>query len=41
MNLLRMQHELGATLIIVTHDPQIAKQAEYVVKIIDGEITQT
>jgi len=32
------QTELGATLIIVTHDPQIAKQTEKTIKIIDGQI---
>ena len=39
LDLLRKhQIELGATLIIVTHNPQIAKQTEKTIKIIDGQI---
>ena len=38
LDLLRKhQTELGATLIIVTHDHQIAKQTEQTIKIIDGQ----
>lgn len=33
------QEKLGATLIIVTHDPQIAKKTEHTIKILDGQIS--
>lgn len=33
------QEELGATLIIVTHDPKIAKKTENTIKILDGQIS--
>lgn len=33
------QEELGATLIIVTHDPKIAGQTEHIIKILDGQIS--
>lgn len=38
MALLRELHADGHTIIIVTHDPQIAAQAERVIEIADGEI---
>lgn len=38
MALLRELHADGHTIIIVTHDPQIAEQAERIIEISDGEI---
>lgn len=35
----RHQEELGATLIIVTHDPKIAEKTEHTIKILDGQIS--
>ncbi len=34
----RMHREEGATLILVTHDPEIANAAERIVKLRDGRI---
>ena len=38
MNLLKELHKEGHTIIIVTHDPNIAKQANRVIEIADGKI---
>jgi len=38
--LLNLNKERGATLIIVTHDPEIAEQTERVVQILDGVVVE-
>jgi len=38
MNLIKEQHDRGVTVVLVTHDPDIAKYAERVVRIRDGKI---
>ncbi len=38
MNLIKEQNERGVTVVLVTHDPDIAKYAERVVRIRDGRI---
>jgi putative ABC transport system ATP-binding protein len=38
--LLKLNHERGVTLIIVTHDPQIASHAQRIVKIRDGQVEE-
>lgn len=38
MQILKNLNKLGKTVIIVTHDPDIAKQTKRVIKIIDGKI---
>ena len=40
MEILRSLHEEGRTVILITHDNEIAAQAERVIKIIDGKIVQ-
>lgn len=40
MNILKKLNEKGKTLIIVTHDPMIAEQADRVITIRDGKIVQ-
>jgi macrolide transport system ATP-binding/permease protein len=40
MDLLRMLHEEGHTIILITHDPGVAKEAERLVKISDGTILE-
>ena len=40
MGILKSLHEEGRTVILVTHDNEIAKQAKRVIKIIDGQIVQ-
>lgn len=40
MEILKSLHEEGRTVILITHDNEIAKQAKRVIKIIDGEIVQ-
>jgi putative ABC transport system ATP-binding protein len=40
MSLLRkMQHEMGQTIIMVTHDSNIASQADAIVRIEDGRVS--
>jgi putative ABC transport system ATP-binding protein len=34
----RLNHELGVTLVIVTHDPALAKRARRVIKLVDGRM---
>ena len=36
----RMHREEGATMILVTHDPEIAKAAERIVQLRDGRVDQ-
>ena len=38
MNLFDDIHELGNTIIVVTHEADIAKRARRVVKLMDGEV---
>jgi putative ABC transport system ATP-binding protein len=38
--LLNLNKESGATLIIVTHDPEIAKQTQRVIQILDGVVVE-
>ena len=40
MGILKSLHEEGRTVILITHDNEIAKQAKRVIKIIDGQIVQ-
>lgn len=40
LNLLKQLHHEGHTIIIVTHDPNIAKQAHRIIKIQDGALTK-
>ncbi len=40
MNLIEEQNERGVTVVLVTHDPDIAKYAERVVRIRDGKIVE-
>ncbi|MCM1038623.1 MAG: ABC transporter ATP-binding protein [Roseburia sp.] len=40
MEILRKLHEEGRTVILITHDNEIASQAKRVIKIIDGKIVQ-
>jgi len=40
LKILRELHELGHTIIIVTHDPEIAAQANRIVEITDGRIVR-
>jgi putative ABC transport system ATP-binding protein len=38
MDIIKRQHETGTTVVIITHDPNIAKMAQRTVKIVDGKI---
>lgn len=40
MNIMHDLHEKGNTIILITHDNNIAMQAERVIRIIDGQITE-
>ncbi len=40
MGILKSLHEEGRTVILITHDNEIAKQAKRIIKIIDGQIVQ-
>lgn len=40
MEILKSLHEEGRTVILITHDNEIAKQVKRVIKIIDGQIVQ-
>lgn len=40
MDILKELHKSGRTVIIITHDSEIAKQAERVIRIKDGKITE-
>ena len=38
--LARLNREEGITLIVITHDPNVAKRAKRVLNIVDGRITE-
>ncbi len=40
MKLFRQVHQAGGTLILVTHDPNIANQAERVIRMSDGKVVE-
>jgi putative ABC transport system ATP-binding protein len=37
MNIIKKQHENGTTVIMITHDPNVAKLAQRTIKIVDGK----
>jgi putative ABC transport system ATP-binding protein len=39
MNLLRQIHNLGNTVILVTHEEDIAQNARRIIRLMDGEIS--
>lgn len=41
MQMIHSLHSKGHTIILITHDPEIARQAETVVHIVDGQISRT
>lgn len=41
MNLFHQLHREGRTIVLVTHDPDLAKQAERIIVIKDGKISET
>ncbi len=38
MDIIRRQHEAGTTIVIITHDPNIAQMAQRTVQIVEGKI---
>lgn len=40
MNMIKELHQEGKTIILITHDNEVAKQAERIVRIQDGQITE-
>jgi putative ABC transport system ATP-binding protein len=38
MNIIKQQHEAGKTVVLITHDPAMAKFAERKIRIVDGKI---
>lgn len=40
MEIIKRQHATGTTVVIITHDPNISKQAQRTVKIVEGEIVE-
>lgn len=38
MNIIKQQHTSGMTVVMITHDPNIAQMAERIVKIVDGKV---
>ena len=40
LNILKELHKSGRTVIVITHDSEIAAQAERVIRIKDGKITE-
>lgn len=40
LNILKKLHEAGKTVIMITHDPDIAEQAERIIRIKDGKIEE-
>ena len=41
MHMIHRLHRKGHTIVLITHDPQIAAQAERVIHIVDGQISHT
>lgn len=41
IDVLRAQHELGQTIVMVTHDPRVAASADRTVHVLDGRIVDT
>ncbi|WP_018756983.1 ABC transporter ATP-binding protein [Paenibacillus terrigena] len=41
MQMIHTLHRKGHTIVLITHDPQIAAQAERVIHIVDGQISHT
>ncbi|OGJ86991.1 MAG: hypothetical protein A2268_07235 [Candidatus Raymondbacteria bacterium RifOxyA12_full_50_37] len=39
MHIIQLQHAAGTTVVMITHDPNIAKLAQRTVKIVDGNLT--
>jgi putative ABC transport system ATP-binding protein len=39
MDLLEQINDMGATIVMVTHDPELARRAHRNVQVIDGQIT--
>lgn len=40
LKLFRQLHEMGNTIVMITHDPQVATSAKRIVKIIDGQLSE-
>lgn len=38
MDIIKRQHKAGTTVVMITHDPNIAQMAQRIVKIVDGKI---
>jgi putative ABC transport system ATP-binding protein len=38
MNIIKKQHENGTTVIMITHDPNVAKMAQRTIKIVNGKV---
>jgi len=36
----RLRDELGVTLIVATHDPKVAQQADRILHLVDGRLVQ-
>ena len=41
LDLLRAEHEAGQTIVMVTHDPEVAAAADRVVMVRDGRVVDT
>jgi ABC-type lipoprotein export system ATPase subunit len=40
INIIEQQHAAGTTVVIITHDPNIAQMAQRTIRIVDGEIVK-
>ena len=40
MDIFKELHRQGNTIVLITHDPDVAKQAERSINILDGKITE-
>ena len=40
MALFHKLHESGATIVLITHNEELAKQAQRVIRIMDGHVTE-